>query len=101
MIQKEHLFIETELTNWEDVFLLNSKLHRQLIYRGQSNKDWDISSSLERLLERLHPSDIDKFLICSQEAQMLKEFCWKYPLFGNKTIAENNYIEWLSIMQHY
>lgn len=101
MIQKEYLFIETELTNWKDIFLLDSKLHRQLIYRGQSNKNWNISSSLERLLERLHPNYIDKALICSQEAQMLREFCWKYPLFRNKTIEDNDYVEWLAIMQHY
>lgn len=101
MMQNEYLFIETELKNWKDIFLLDSKLHRQLIYRGQPNKEWNISSSLERLLERLHPDYIDKALICSQEQQMLEEFCWKYPLFRSKTIDDNNYIEWLSIMQHY
>lgn len=97
----EQQFIETELTNWKDIFLLDSKLHRQLIYRGQSNKEWNISSSIERLLERLHPNYIDKALVCQQERQMLKEFCWKYPLFKNKIIDDNNHTEWLAIMQHY
>ncbi len=101
MIQDEHLFIETELKNWKDFFLLDSMLHKQLIYRGQSNKEWNISSSLERLLERIYPNYIDKALICWQEEQMLEEFCWKYPLFRRKTIDDNDYIEWLSIMQHY
>ena len=94
-------FIETELTNWKDIFQLSDKLQKQLLYRGQANKDWAISSSIERLLERLHPNYIDKSLILSQERQMIEEFQWKFPLFRQKTIDEENYIEWLAIMQHY
>ncbi|GGH04284.1 hypothetical protein GCM10011416_24190 [Polaribacter pacificus] len=97
----KNLFIETELNNWKDIFLLNSKLTKQLLFRGQSNKDWTISSSLERLVERIHPNYVDRAIITVQEKQMIEEFQWKYPLFKNPTIEKENYVEWLSIMQHY
>lgn len=33
---------------------------------------------------------------------MLKEFQWKYPSYEKNLIPQNNeYLEWLSIMQHY
>lgn len=97
----EHLYIETELKNWKDIFLLDNNFLRRLIFRGQANKEWEISSSIERLIERVHPNYIDFAIKLVQERKMIEEFQWKYPLFNSNEIEKENYVEWLSIMQHY
>ena len=97
----EHLYIETELKNWKDIFLLDNNFLRRLIFRGQANKEWEISSSIERLIERVHPNYIDFAIKLVQERKMIEEFQWKYPLFNSNKIEKENYVEWLSIMQHY
>lgn len=98
----EHLYIETELKNWKDIFLLDNNFLRQLIFRGQANKEWEISSSIERLIERVHPNVFDYAgIVVNQEREMIEEFQWKYPLFNSTKIEKENYVEWLSIMQHY
>lgn len=98
----EHLYIETELKNWKDIFLLDNNFQRQLIFRGQANKEWEISSSIERLIERVHPNILDYAgIVINQERKMIEEFQWKYPLFNSNKIKKENYVEWLSIMQHY
>ena len=96
-----HLYIETELQNWNDISLLDQKLQKLLLFRGQSNKEWEISSSIERLVERFHPDYTENTLPLTQEKKMIEEFQWKYPLFNSNKIEEDNYVEWLSIMQHY
>ncbi|GAB3788460.1 FRG domain-containing protein [Spirosoma horti] len=101
MIEEKHLFIETELTEWKDIFSINDNLISQLIFRGQADSSWTVSSTMERLMNRLHPNHIDKFILPAQEGQMLKEFQWKYPIFRVKNIEDKNFVEWLSIMQHY
>src|SRR3954468_16115852 len=101
MIERKYQFIETELSEWKDVFKLSDKLLNQLLFRGQANKNWKITSSLERLMNRLHPNFVDKAMIPVQEQEMIREFQWKYPLFKSKSIDGKNYVEWLSIMQHY
>lgn len=96
-----HLYIETELKNWKEIFSLGNNLQRQLLFRGQSNKDWPISSSIERLIKRLHPDCTDYGIRLDQERQMIEEFQWKYPLLNNTNIRKDNYVECLAIMQHY
>ena len=97
----ERLYIETELKNWKYIFLLDNNFLRRLIFRGQANKEWEISSSIERLIERVHPNYIDFAIKLVQERKMIEEFQWKYPLFNSNKIEKENYVEWLSIMQHY
>ncbi len=98
---QENIFVETEISEWKDFFKIKESFIRNFIFRGQGDKDWTISSSLERLVNRLHPHFVDPFLIPSQEQQMLKEFKWKSKLFNISGIDKKDDIEWLSVMQHY
>lgn len=100
-MNEEKIFIETEISEWKDFYKINENFLRNFIFRGQSDKNWQISSSLERLVNRLHPNYIDPYLIPLQEKNMLEEFKWKAKLFKIDGISEENNIEWLSIMQHY
>ncbi|UZH54862.1 FRG domain-containing protein [Salinimicrobium tongyeongense] len=94
-------FLETELTDWKDIFRINNTFLSQFLFRGQANKEWKLTSSIERLVDRLHPILVDKAVIALQEKSMIQEFQWKFQIFENSNIPDANYIEWLSIMQHY
>lgn len=100
-MKEENLFIETTINEWRDIFKIDEKFIKQFLYRGQGNKDWLISSSIERLVSRLFPNFIDKDLLPSQESEMIKEFQWKSKLFNINGLKKEDYIEWLAIMQHY
>lgn len=98
---KRNIFIETTLYNWEDIFKLNQKYLSKFIYRGQYRKEWGLSTSLERMINRLCPDLIDNDVIPIQEKKMLKDFKWKYHLYSTKIPDFNDDVEWLTIMQHY
>lgn len=99
----KHAFVETKISEWNELFLLNQKYMSNFIFRGQGNSNWQLKTSLERLIENHHPSPLrDDFLAYIYETEMLKEFKWKYPSYEKNLIPqEDEYIEWLSIMQHY
>ncbi len=46
--QDNRYSIETELTNWEDIFKLDQRFLINFIYLGQQNMEWDLSTSFER-----------------------------------------------------
>lgn len=99
----QHAFVETKISEWNELFLLNQKFMANFIFRGQGDSNWQLKTSLERLIENHHPSPLrDDFLAYIYETEMLKEFKWKYPSYEKNLIPqEDEYIEWLSIMQHY
>lgn len=97
----KHIFLETCLNNWEDIFKLNQRFIDRFIFRGQINELWNLSTSLERLVHRHHPNLYDKYILPIYEREMIKEFQWKYPLYSTSSIDHKNIIEWLAIMQHY
>jgi len=99
--KNSHLYIETTLNNWLDIFRLNQRFLAKFIFRGQSNEKWGLSTSLERQIERLFPNLEDKWTTPTQEKFMLKDFKWKYPLYSMQSPDPEDDIEWLTIMQHY
>ena len=99
--KEHHLYIETVLENWYDIFQLNQRFLSKFIYRGQAVEDWKLSTSLERQMDRLFPNLFDKVVISEHERLMIKEFQWKYPLYSIKHPELSDIIEWLTIMQHY
>lgn len=99
--KEHHLYIETILENWYDIFQLNQRFLSKFIYRGQAEENWKLSTSLERQMERLFPNLFDKVVISEHERLMIKEFQWKYPLYSLKHPEFSDVIEWLTIMQHY
>lgn len=85
-----------------DIALLDSTFLSNFYFRGQADAEWDLSSSLERMIKSLYQRE-DCFDIPRRyEVEMLEEFKRKYPLYEKHRIpAEEDNIEWLSIMQHY
>ena len=96
-------FVETKIVEWNDLFMLNQKFMSNFIFRGQGDSNWGLKTSLERLVESHHSSLRRSDMYCHiYESEMLKEFQWKYPSYEKNLIPQNDeYIEWLSIMQHY
>lgn len=98
----EHAFIETEIENWNDFFLLHQRFLARFVFRGQGNSEWQLQTSLERLINRLHPHYRDKIIPASYEKRMIEEFMWKYPLHEKSIIPKKDeFVEWLALMQHY
>lgn len=96
-------FIETELDKWNNLFLFNQKFMSQFIFRGQANAEWNLKTSLERMIDNHHPSPLrDNLLPSIYEREMIREFRWRYPIYEKVFIPkEDEYIEWLALMQHY
>jgi hypothetical protein len=80
---------------------LNQRFLSKFIYRGQANEKWKLSTSFERQIERLFPNLYDKYIIPEHERLMLEEFQWKYPLYSLQYPEKKDFVEWLTIMQHY
>lgn len=97
----EHMFIETQLESWEDIFKLNQRFLSKFVYRGQINENWNLSTSLERHINKHFINLVDTSVFQTHEQEMIKEFQWKYPLYSTNCPEKQNYIEWLTIMQHY
>ncbi len=85
-----------------DIALLDSTFLSNFYFRGQADAEWDLSSSLERMIKSLYQREDSFDIPRIYEVEMLEEFKRKYPLYEKHRIpAEGDNIEWLSIMQHY
>lgn len=102
-MELKNAFVETKINEWNDLFLLNQEFMSNYIFRGQGDSHWALKTSLERLIENHHPtSSRDKSLYHIYENEMIKEFKWKFPSYEKILIPKDDeYIEWLSIMQHF
>lgn len=68
------------------------------VFRGQADTNWELSSSLERILQKFNPAMKSHFFF---EKWMLDDFKKKIHLYAlNFKIPDNNF-DWLSVMQHY
>lgn len=96
-------YVETVLEHWNDFSMLSNRFISVFAYRGQANSEWEITSSIERMIDHLYPPNpIQIFSTCTFERNLLREFKWKYPLYEKNYIPDDDsVIEWLSIMQHY
>lgn len=95
-------YITTEINHWNDIFRLNQRFMSNFVFRGQGNSDWQLKTSLARMVENHHPNYIEKKLPAIYEHKMMEEFQWKYPSYEKLNIPKpDEAIEWLSLMQHY
>lgn len=97
----KRLYVETRLENWDDIFKLYNRFLMAFVFRGHGCADWSMTSSLERMAKRYHPRHF-VYAVNGYEEDNLKEFKWKYPGYEKTNIpADDEVIEWLSIMQHF
>jgi FRG domain len=86
-------YIEKEIKSWEQYKNFVDKLSNNWIFRGQSNSEWELKTSLERTRFFNKFDGVEtSFLIDFQRAA--KNF------LGEKDIP-NDVIEWLALMQHH
>lgn len=97
----EQLFIETQLESWDQIFDLQCRCLNAFVYRGQPDHNFPVLSSLERAIKMMHPYLKDQSVFALTERQMLKEFKWKFPLYGTNAPEATDHLEWLAIMQHF
>lgn len=67
------------------------------VYRGHSNKDWNLGSTLERILN----NKITNENATKVEEFTLHEFQSKMHIYDNFNKAPSTKLEWLAMMQHY
>lgn len=98
----KNLIITTTMEKWNDIISFNPKFLKRFIFRGQSDSNWKLSTSLERLINCHNPNWIDPAVPGIYESEMLADFKWRYPLYEKYNIPElEDNVEWLTLMQHY
>jgi len=97
-----------ELGSWDDFEdQFSNKLYRNWLFRGHSNVDWSLESSLFRLF-----TDMKEIIKASKrrsrgfakddhEQELIRDFKSQAHLFLNTLPKRNDALGWLSLMQHY
>ena len=96
------------LNSWEefDEFVSKNR-YRDWVYRGQSNCEWKIDSSLSRLFDEaklIHKAakGIPRRLAhIAHERLLLEKFQSHAHIYTNHLPPKDKKLEWLSIMQHF
>jgi hypothetical protein len=88
---------EIVISDTEELIRAFNSLSNSFIYRGHANAEWNLESSLERVIG-------SKW--CSTEAQKFEEYSLdrfkaKFHLYDHENIAPDSKLAWLAIMQHY
>lgn len=97
--------IKVKIESIEELLIIQKSLNQGFFFRGQANKDWNLSSSLERALNDHFPirdTKFTRFLLDNREYWMLREFKRAFHLYEpNFKLDTKNNFEWLAVMQHY
>lgn len=88
------------ITSWNAFsrFARHFKSKKNWIFRGQSTWSWPLSTNLERLARDY---DIDADKLPNIEQGLIRKFKRHYSHFAKHVPDDRDYMEWLSIMQHY
>ncbi len=88
---------QIEINTIEDLIGKMNDLPNNFIYRGHANADWDLKSSLERVIgSNWSVEKAKKF-----EEFSLLQFQPKFHLYDNENVIPSSKLAWLAIMQHY
>jgi hypothetical protein len=95
------MIAEIKVRSWdqlnEEQKRLNATGHTW-IFRGQRDSAWHLETSLERVAKQLAVPESELPL---REAGLIRRFKRQYHHYSVVSPAAGNYLEWLSIMQHY
>lgn len=83
-----------EIKQWTDALgLFHSKRAAGLVFRGQSDSKWDLSTTLERASKKRGAAGTETLLI--------QAFKSRAHQFGLPVPTKGDHLEWLALMQHY
>ena len=88
---------EVEVQSIEELIERLNDLPNNFIYRGHSNAEWSLQSSLERIIgSKWSAEEATKF-----EEYSIAQFQSKFHLYDRENVKPDSKLAWLSIMQHY
>ena len=97
-LQTMDVFAEIRIERWSDIHRLNRYALRSLVFRGQADAKWTLSTS---------PRGVITDTASLKALQRIGNIgCWhefkrRYHLYGHLPPAEEDLFEWLAIMQHH
>lgn len=93
-----------EIENWDEFeSAISRKLYRNWLFRGHSEIDWKLESSLFRLFydtQAILPRN-RRFAKDKHEEELIRVFKSHAHLYIENLPPKRNNIEWLALMQHY
>jgi hypothetical protein len=96
-----NLFIRIIVDSWNDVLLLFDQITRKSenwAFRGHSDECWKLSTKFEREADKYK---CDSYWFKNREKIILNDFQRKAHHYVQNLPQPENYIEWLSLLQHY
>lgn len=91
------MITEISITKITDLMHELNQLPNHFVFRGQADAEWDLQSTLERILgEKWSAEKARKF-----EDRSLDEFKSKYHIYSGTEHIPKSKLSWLSVMQHY
>jgi len=95
--------IEIEIKNWSNFAeVMVNKHYRRYIYRGQKDSNWKLETTLKRAINKLEIHD--RFWE-GREKSLIETFQRKAHMYLRRLPPIDkkieNWLEWLSVMQHY
>ena len=76
-------FIETDLEDWLEILKLDKFFLSPFIFRGQSDSNWTLQTSIERSIKKFSIFANTSFGYETEEKWMMHEFKRKYPLYSS------------------
>ncbi|MBI4332038.1 MAG: FRG domain-containing protein [Chloroflexi bacterium] len=96
-----------QIRTWENCEKeIAGKRYREWLFRGQSDAGWKLESSLDRLFRSTEDVIVTsggqrRFARKRHERELLNTFKSQAHLYLDALPAEKEYLEWLSLMQHF
>ena len=100
------MFIVIQPKSWDDMRHLVSRMPGKWVFRGQSNSEWGLSSSLERALGQIIHDEKRKIadrqkIVEGKEKLLLREFMRRAHHYISSPPLNPESLEWLALIQHY
>jgi len=95
------MFCKITIDSWTDVLSLFDKITDKVpdwAFRGHSDEGWELSTKFEREAIKYQ---CDSFWFKNREHYILHDFQRKAHHYVKNLPESENYIEWLSLLQHY
>ena len=95
------MFYKITVDSWTDALSLFDKITDKVpdwAFRGQSDESWELSTKFEREAKKYQ---CDPFWFKNREYYILHDFQRKAHHYVKNLPESENYIEWLSLLQHY